>query len=78
MDLQMPKMDGIQATVEILNHLGDDAPPIVALTANVFEEDRENCKNAGMSDFLTKPVNIQVIKEILIKYAPDLNIKKIS
>ncbi len=55
MDLQMPIMDGYEATQEILALKSSQKPKIVALTANVFEEDRERCFKAGMSGFITKP-----------------------
>ncbi len=55
MDIQMPKMDGFQATKELLEHFGSVAPSIIALTANVFEEDRQRCLEAGMTGFVPKP-----------------------
>jgi two-component system, sensor histidine kinase and response regulator len=56
MDCQMPELDGIAATTQI--RADDQKPrvPIIALTANVMKEDRERCLNAGMDDFLAKPV----------------------
>ncbi len=72
MDLQMPVMDGIEATENILNIKGSGKKPlIVAMTANVFEEDRNRCFTAGMSDFIPKPLSIKLIKSILSKYFPD-------
>lgn len=55
MDLQMPEMDGLEATQLIRSQLGE-APWIVALTANAFTEDKERCLQAGMNDYLSKPV----------------------
>ena len=55
MDMQMPVMDGITATQKIIESLGDDSPPIVALTANIFEENRNEAMAAGMVGFITKP-----------------------
>lgn len=71
MDMQMPKMDGIKATKELIQLYGTDTPPIVALTANAFESDRENCIQAGMVDFLSKPVKKDKLAGILQKYHPD-------
>lgn len=69
MDIQMPKMDGLTATEHILHNLGKNAPPIVAMTANAFVEDKEKCKAVGMSDFLAKPISIKELKMILVKYS---------
>ena len=56
MDLQMPVMDGIAATEKIRKIPGRGSVPILAMTANVFTEDREACLAAGMNDHITKPV----------------------
>ncbi|HYV99071.1 MAG TPA: response regulator [Gemmatimonadaceae bacterium] len=57
MDLQMPEMDGIDATGAILReHAPHRRPRIIALTANAFEEDRDACLAAGMDDYLSKPL----------------------
>ncbi len=55
MDIQMPEMDGLEATRQIIAKWPDDRPRMIALTANAMREDREKCYEAGMDDYLTKP-----------------------
>jgi signal transduction histidine kinase/CheY-like chemotaxis protein/ligand-binding sensor domain-containing protein len=70
MDVQMPVMDGFQATQEI-RCLGEDSSsiPIVAVTANAFQREREKCFSSGMDDYLTKPVDKDRLKEALRRWA---------
>lgn len=65
MDMQMPVMDGTTATKKIIETMGDQAPIIIALTANVFEENRKDALDAGMIDFVTKPFRRKHIKSVL-------------
>jgi CheY-like chemotaxis protein len=66
MDMRMPGMDGIAAT-RSLRARGDETP-IIALTANAFEEDRKMCLEAGMNAFLTKPVDAAALKTALTRW----------
>ncbi len=75
MDLQMPEMDGITATKHICQEWSnpDTRPWIVALTANAMQGDRESCIEAGMDDYMSKPVNKEKLKEILNQCQPVLS-----
>jgi len=65
MDLQMPEMDGLTATKEIVKRYGQARPIIVAMTANVLKADRENCAAVGMDDFIPKPLLITELERTL-------------
>ncbi|HEX4856806.1 MAG TPA: ATP-binding protein, partial [Limnobacter sp.] len=66
MDLQMPEMDGYEATARIIRELGSDAPPIVAVTASASEKDRMDVLNAGMCEHVIKPFKKEDLIEILL------------
>ena len=68
MDMQMPRMGGIEATLAIRNIPGRESLPILAMTANAFDEDRRQCMAAGMNDFITKPVKPEVMYATLLKW----------
>ncbi len=68
MDMQMPEMDGMKATRAIRALPGYETTPIIAMTANAFDEDRRVCEEAGMDDFVTKPVNPADFFTILLKW----------
>lgn len=73
MDLHMPVMDGYEATRSIRNWehaTGKRETPIVALTADAFMEDRARCLDAGMNDFLAKPVRLDELTTVLSKFLP--------
>jgi CheY-like chemotaxis protein len=65
MDMQMPVVDGLEATQELRLMSGYARTPIVAMTANAFETDREACLLAGMDQFVTKPVNPDALFQLL-------------
>jgi CheY-like chemotaxis protein len=66
MDCQMPIMDGYEATARIRTSSTTNAKvPIVAVTANVAANDRQRCMEVGMNDYITKPVNQQVLRQKL-------------
>ncbi len=68
MDMQMPNMNGIDATLAIRAQPGCASVPIVAMTANAFSEDRQRCLDAGMNDHIGKPVEPPVLFETLLKH----------
>jgi len=65
MDIQMPEMDGVTATHKILEKMGNRRPSIVAMTANAMEGDRQRFLDEGMDNYLSKPINLQVVEELL-------------
>jgi len=67
MDCQMPVMDGFSATRQILAEF-PDAPPIIALTAGVTAQERQECEDAGMQDFVAKPIKVERLRECLVKF----------
>ncbi|PZU95090.1 MAG: histidine kinase [Pseudanabaena sp.] len=71
MDMQMPIMDGIEATRYIRNQEAESQShpiAIIAMTANSSEDDQLLCRNAGMNDYISKPIQIEKIKHILHHY----------
>ena len=66
MDCRMPKLDGISATVQLRK--SGYTLPIIALTANDSAEDRQNCFDAGMQDFLAKPLRMKQLARIIKKH----------
>jgi PAS domain S-box-containing protein len=70
MDIQMPVMDGIAATRSIKNKY-KDPPPIVGLSSNVFDGDREKYMSLGMDEFITKPFKIEEFKRVMARLFPE-------
>lgn len=68
MDIRMPVMDGLEATREIRK--SDKDIPIIALTANAFDSDRQKSQEAGCTDYMSKPIIAADLKALLAKYLP--------
>jgi CheY-like chemotaxis protein len=72
MDVQMPKLDGLETTRRICQELPQDTRPrIIAMTANAMQGDREECLEAGMDDYISKPIRIGVLSQTLSKWQPE-------
>jgi PAS domain S-box-containing protein len=71
MDVHMPEMDGLEASRQIVNKWNaDERPKIIALTADAMQGDREKCIEAGMDDYLAKPIRIEDVRKILEQWGP--------
>ncbi|MNJ57053.1 Aerobic respiration control sensor protein ArcB [compost metagenome] len=69
MDVHMPELNGLDATRVIKETVpADKWPIIIAVTANALKGDRENCLNAGMDDYISKPIKSTAIAEMIAKY----------
>jgi CheY-like chemotaxis protein len=74
MDMQMPEMDGFEATAAIVERIkrGARRVPIVALTAHALKGDRERCLAAGMHGYLSKPIVLKELDEVLEQFRPSM------
>ncbi|MEO1382798.1 MAG: ATP-binding protein, partial [Bacteroidota bacterium] len=72
MDVQMPILDGLAATQKIRQSPLFPQPIIIAMTANAMQEDRQRCLDAGMDDYITKPIKPSSIQEVLVKWGERL------
>jgi CheY-like chemotaxis protein len=70
MDMQMPEMDGVEATLKIreLELNTENNIPIIALTAGAMQSERDKCIEAGMDDFLTKPIEQEKLLQALNRF----------
>jgi CheY-like chemotaxis protein len=76
MDVQMPVMDGLEATREIRNPqsaIRNRQVPVIAMTARAMQGDRERCLEAGMNDYVPKPVSLRALTEVLARWLPKKN-----
>jgi CheY-like chemotaxis protein len=68
MDIQMPEMDGLEASKIIINKYKENRPVIIAVTANAMTGDRQKYLNAGIDDYISKPVIVDVLRSAMIKW----------
>jgi CheY-like chemotaxis protein len=72
MDVQMPMLNGLEATEKIREMSPDAKIPIIALSAGTSKEERELCLSSGMDDFVSKPISKEAIKETILKWAKSI------
>ena len=75
MDIQMPEMNGYEATSIIVEHRKEDRPIIIAMTANAMQGDKEKCMEVGMDDYVTKPMRVNDLIKV-IQFWGDKTFKK--
>jgi len=67
--VQMPEMDGLEATGEIRKTSMETQPVIMAMTANVMQGDRDACLQAGMDDYISKPIDFEIMRMMITGHA---------
>ena len=75
MDVQMPQLDGLEATRRIRAEWRENGPRIIAMTANAMPQDRERCLTAGMDDYIAKPVNFLQLQAVLERHGTERKIE---
>ncbi|CAK0773523.1 hypothetical protein CCP3SC15_470020 [Gammaproteobacteria bacterium] len=78
MDIQMPEMDGLTATRLIRKQLGTQPLPIIAMTAHALDQERQRCREAGMDDHITKPIDSKVLVATLARWIKPREIAPVS
>jgi len=78
MDIQMPVMDGFQATALIREESSGKTLPIIAMTANALSDERERCLNAGMSDHIAKPIDLEELFQVLNKWLSRAPVREVG
>jgi len=77
MDVHMPEMDGLEASREINKiYTKENHPTIIAMTANAMQGDKEECFTAGMDDYISKPVRVEALQEIIERWGSKLVVQK--
>jgi CheY-like chemotaxis protein len=74
MDVQMPEMDGLEAS-RLIRQSQVNQPVIIAMTANAMPEDREACFQAGMNDYISKPISLEILIEKLKETSENKSVK---
>jgi len=68
LDVQMPEMDGYETARRVCQEWGDRRPRLIAVTGNALQGDREKCLEAGMDDYITKPIQAKEVETILLRW----------
>ena len=74
MDIQMPEMDGYEATRQIIEKYSEKRPFIIAMTANAMQGDREECLSTGMDEYISKPVKLEEVQRLIRFFGNKINL----